>query len=57
MTFGDHEKILLDTNIVIYLTGSTTWKTNYDLPLVTHNSRDFEGIDGLNVITKYQIEQ
>ena len=139
MTLGDHEKILLDTNIVIYLTGSTTWKTDYlplvkgkrlhisfmtlaellehgyhknlserniqqlaqtlkqnhtvlpydenvcyrfgwirhqrcnrpisvsdaliaatalvyDLPLVTHNARDFEGIDGLNVITKYQIE-
>jgi len=25
----------------------------YGLPLVTHNVRDFEGIDGLDVITKY----
>jgi tRNA(fMet)-specific endonuclease VapC len=133
----DHDKILLDTNIVIYLTGSTTWKEDYfslvdgkrwyisfmtfaellehgyhkklsernirllaqtlkddhtvlpynedvcyrfgwvrhqrrnkpisvpdaliaatalvyELPLVTHNARDFEGIDGLDMITKYQ---
>ena len=27
----------------------------YDLPLVTHNARDFEGIDGLEIITKYQV--
>jgi predicted nucleic acid-binding protein len=33
MSSDGHEKILLDTNIVIYLTGSTTWKTEY-LPLV-----------------------
>ena len=26
----------------------------YGLPLVTHNARDFEGIAGLNAITKYQ---
>jgi len=26
----------------------------YDLPLVTHNARDFEGIDGLKIITEYQ---
>ena len=26
----------------------------YELPLVTHNARDFDGIDGLNVISKYQ---
>ena len=26
----------------------------YDLPLVTHNSRDFEGIDGLKIITRYE---
>ena len=34
MTFDNHGKILLDTNIVIYLTGSTTWKTKraYDGP-------------------------
>ena len=25
----------------------------FGLPLVTHNVRDFEGIDGLDVITKY----
>ena len=133
----DHDKILLDTNIVIYLTGSTTWKYDYfpfvdgkrwhisfmtfaellehgyrknlsernmrllaqtlkhdhtvlpynedvcyrfgwirhqrrnkpisvpdaliaatalvyELPLVTHNARDFEGIDGLDVITTYR---
>jgi predicted nucleic acid-binding protein len=133
----DHNKILLDTNIVIYLTGSTTWKEDYfplvegkrwhisfmtfaellehgyhkdlsernirllaqalqqshtvlpyhddvcyhfgwirhqrrnrpisvpdaliaatalvyELPLVTHNSKDFEGIEGLDVITKYR---
>ena len=29
----------------------------YDLPLVTHNARDFEGIDGLEIITKYQTPQ
>jgi predicted nucleic acid-binding protein len=137
MTAEDHDKILLDTNVVIYLTGSTTWKADYlplvrgkrlhisfmtlaellehcyqkslgeekirllaqtlkqehtvlpynenvcyrfgwirhlrrkrpisvldaliaatalsyELPLVTHNVRDFEGIEGLNVITKYR---
>ena len=26
----------------------------YDLPLVTHNAKDFEGIDGLNVMTRYE---
>ena len=26
----------------------------YELPLVTHNARDFDCIDGLNVITEYQ---
>jgi tRNA(fMet)-specific endonuclease VapC len=26
----------------------------YELSLVTHDARDFEGIDGLNVITKYR---
>ena len=26
----------------------------YDLPLVTHNAKDFLGIDGLNVITRYE---
>ncbi|MDR0328357.1 MAG: PIN domain-containing protein [Planctomycetaceae bacterium] len=26
----------------------------YDLPLVTHNPKDFIGIEGLNVITEYQ---
>jgi len=29
----------------------------YDLPLVTHNARDFEGINGLEIITKYQTPQ
>jgi len=33
MKLDDHDKILLDTNIVIYLTGSTNWKEDY-LPLV-----------------------
>ena len=137
MTSGGQDKILLDTNIVIYLTGSTTWKEDYfplvagkrwhisfmtfaellehgyhknlsernirqltqtlkqdhtvllcnekvcdrfgwirqqrrnkpisvpdaliaatalayELPLVTHNSRDFEDLEGLNVITTYR---
>jgi tRNA(fMet)-specific endonuclease VapC len=137
MNSDNYDKILLDTNIVIYLTSSTTWKTDYlplvkgkrlhisfmtlaellehayhknlgkekirllvqtlkqehtilpycegvchrfgwirhqrrnkpisvpdaliaatalvyELPLVTHNVRDFEGIDGLDVITKYR---
>ena len=137
MIFDHRDEILLDTNIVIYLTSTTTWKDDYtplvegkrlyvsfmtlaellehayqkrlserkiqllvqtlkldhtilpydedvchrfawirshrrnrpisvpdaliaatalvhDLPLVTHNARDFEGIDGLNVITEYQ---
>ena len=26
----------------------------YDLPLVTHNAKDFEGIEGLNLITEYR---
>jgi len=26
----------------------------YDLPLVTHNAKDFAGIDGLKIITEYQ---
>ncbi|MDR3108337.1 MAG: PIN domain-containing protein [Planctomycetaceae bacterium] len=26
----------------------------YNLPLVTHNKKDFYGIDGLNVISKYE---
>jgi len=26
----------------------------YDLPLMTHNVRDFDGIEGLNVMTKYR---
>ena len=28
----------------------------YDLPLVTHNAKDFAGIDSLKIITKYQQE-
>ena len=28
----------------------------YDLPLVTHNAKDFAGIDELKIITKYQQE-
>jgi len=26
----------------------------YDLPLVTHNAKDFAGIEGLNLITEYR---
>ena len=33
MKLDDYDKILLDTNVVIYLTSSTTWKADY-LPLV-----------------------
>ncbi|MDR1270576.1 MAG: PIN domain-containing protein, partial [Planctomycetaceae bacterium] len=27
----------------------------YDLPLVTHNKKDFDGISGLEIITKYTV--